>query len=153
MTVNLERDFLGGARAQELVGTKIEGLSPALDGIKFVEIVIGGTSMSALQVGHAEARDNLADLLRAAAEQPLAFRIGNLRNRQASSAVLIGTETLLSWVMDASKRPRRKGEDILASMPYAGTGLPELRLLSADEDVVPLRVPDLGADLELAAQG
>lgn len=106
----------------------------------------GCAQIAVVDLGYAAARDKLADVIRAAVGQGTKFHIGNERNRMADMVVLMAPAELGKLVDPALRKHKRKGAEILSGMPFAGTGLPTLRLTAHDDDTQVLRVPTTACD-------
>lgn len=107
----------------------------------------GSVQIPVVDVGYAAARDKLADVIRAAVGQGIKFHIGNERNPMAGTVVLMAPGELGKLVDPALRKCKRKGAEILSGMPFAGTGLPTLRLTAHDNDTQALRVPTTARDM------
>ena len=107
----------------------------------------GSVQIAVVDLGYAAARDKLADVIRAAVGQGIKFHIGNERNPMADTVVLMAPGELGKLVDPALRERKRKGADILSGMPFAGTGLPTLRLTAHDNDTQALRVPATARDV------
>ena len=105
----------------------------------------GSVQIAVVDLGYAAARDKLADVIHAAG-QGIKFHIGNERNPMADTVVLMAPGELSKLVDPALRKRKRKGAEILSGMPFAGTGLPRLRLTVHDDDTQALRVPTTARD-------
>lgn len=114
----------------------IEVLGRPVQALDFGEIRI-----ECVQIGVAAARERLADVMLAARSEGTNFQISNERGGRGESVLLMAPESVRQLVYDAVHRPKRKGADILAKLPFVGTGQPALRLGIEEEDPRTLKLP------------
>lgn len=102
-------------------------------------IGVGSVQIDVVDLGVSEAQAKWAEVISAAIDQGVKFRIGNKRKPNGGAVILMAAGEL-SKLVELTPRTRT-GAEILAGMPFAGTGLPALRSTAPDDDTRVLKIP------------
>lgn len=102
-------------------------------------IGVGSVQIDVVDLGVSEAQAKWAEVISAAIDQGVKFRIGNKRKPNGGAVILMAAGEL-SKLVELTPRTRT-GAEILAGMPFAGTRLPALRSTAPDDDTRVLKIP------------